>query len=338
MTWLERNWYKKWSINYVFMPFSLLMLIISVSRFWMYRLGLLKSIKANVPVIVVGNINVGGTGKTPFVHWLIRFLQKNGFHPGIVSRGYGAKVDQNHPFPRSITNDMAVELSGDEPALLYAKCQCPVVIDPKRSRAVNHLIENHNVDIVISDDGLQHLQMARTVEIVIVDGKTKFGNGWLLPVGPLRELPTRLNYVDLVIQNWGSVEDNVQDLDYRIETKSAYRLTEPTKLLPRGQQVRLVSGIGNPNRFKKSAVDAGYEIHSTYFFADHYQFSLSDFEQFNASDVILMTEKDAVKCRALNLRQQIYVLPIEAQLSSKIVEKLSAIIGRVTNRKIENGI
>ncbi|MCL4163510.1 UNVERIFIED_CONTAM: hypothetical protein GTU68_061010, partial [Idotea baltica] len=305
MNWIERGWYNASKLNLVLLPLTILFWLLSSTRKLLFILGIKKQIPSPLPVIVVGNISVGGTGKTPFVIYLVELLRKQGFNPAIVSRGYGADQSDETPFPRLVTQELPINLSGDEPKLLYLRTQCPVVIGPDRAQAVQFVKDNTNADIVISDDGLQHYKMARDIEIVLLDAQRMFGNGWLLPVGPLRELPSRLKTVDLTLVNSGSYS----------EASEAYNLVTPTEKLITNHssncKVNLISGIGNPQRFYTTVESMGYQVASTRWFADHHHFTVSDFTGFGSDDIVLMTEKDAVKCQAF-AQKNWFVLPISA--------------------------
>jgi len=344
---LEKAWYKKRiGLHYLLAPLSLLFWCLSSIRALLFCLGLKKQNCFSLPVIVVGNISVGGTGKTPFVIYLVDLLKQQGFKPAIVSRGYGADraegsshaegSSSSTPFPRLINADSPVNLSGDEPKLLAMRTECPVVIDANRSQAVDYVINNTDCDVVISDDGLQHYAMSRDVEIVLVDQARMFGNGWLLPVGPLRELPSRLKQVDLVLENSGFRSPENEKPDYSLTAQTAINLFDSSINLATKTQVHLISGIGNPERFLQTAHGMGYNISSTTWLPDHHQFTLSDFDKFTQADIILMTEKDAVKCRSLfasstdskiqAFKNNTYCLPISAVISAQVEQKLKTLI------------
>ncbi|MDU0114701.1 tetraacyldisaccharide 4'-kinase [Psychrosphaera aquimarina] len=330
MNWIERGWYSASKLNFILLPLTVLFWLLSSVRKWLFKLGLKQTIQSPLPVIVVGNISVGGTGKTPFVIYLVELLRQQGFEPAIVSRGYGAEKSNDEPFPRLVTPELPVNLSGDEPKLLYLRTQCPVVIGSDRAQAVQFVKDNTRANIVISDDGLQHYKMARDIEIVLLDAKRMFGNGWLLPVGPLRELPSRLQTVDLTLINSGSETSEEQDQaktekEYQLAAEIAYNLLTPNLTLSTNTKVKLVSGIGNPQRFLSTALTMGYQVDDTLWFADHHQFKAQDFERFNLDDIILLTEKDAVKCRAF-AQDNWYVLPISAVISKQVELKLLELI------------
>lgn len=323
MNWLERSWYKQAYWSYLLAPLSLLFWLVSWFRRFLYRIGVSKQNKFDIPVIVVGNITVGGTGKTPFTVYLVELLKQQGFKPAIVSRGYGAEQTEDVPFPRVINSDSPVNISGDEPKLLAMKTGVPVVIAPKRSDAVKLLSEQFECDVVISDDGLQHYAMARDLEFVLLDKQRSLGNGWLLPVGPLREGASRLKSVDLVIENAGFSKD--KSSDYTLSPALPYHISAPEQLLKPNCAVHLISGIGNPQRFLETAQGVGLEVKSTTWLPDHHKFTLADFAGFGRQDIVVMTEKDAVKCADLpsdTNSTNWYVLPIEACISESIEQQI----------------
>jgi len=326
MSWIEKGWYGYHRQTFFLLPLTIIFYLLSQTRRLLYRLGLLKRCTSSTPVVVVGNITVGGTGKTPFVLYLIECLKSQGYRPAIVSRGFGAKQD-GAPFPRLITPESDVAYAGDEPKLLAMRSGCPVVIAPKRCEAVQFVQRNTQADIIVSDDGLQHYAMDRCIEIVLVDAKRKFGNGWLLPVGPLREPVSRLKSADLVIENHGFQREG----EYRLQARSIYNLIEPQERLETSSEteVHLVSGIGNPGRFVDTVEGLNLKIASTTWFPDHHPFSEEDFRRFQDrdEDIILMTEKDAVKCADF-ARANWYVLPISAELSETLENRLLDIINQ----------
>lgn len=328
MSWVENGWYNKSKRNYWLLPLSGLFYLLYRIRLGLFKSGLIKSKRSAVPVMVVGNITVGGTGKTPFVVYLIKLLQQQGYKPGIVSRGYGAKVDSQVPFPRLITQNMDIRLSGDEPKLLFESTGVPVVISPKRPDGIDYLVKNCGVDFIVSDDGLQHYQMARDIEIAIIDAARCVGNGWVLPVGPLREPQSRLNRVDLAVYNHG-FEAKGEYFQQAGTIRSLTGKVEPN--INTLTKVHLVSGIGNPSRFEKTVQGLGLTIASVNWFADHHPFSADDFSQYGDNDLVLMTEKDAVKCRSF-ARDNMFVLPIVAVISPQLEKQLLALIAK-TNKK-----
>ena len=193
--WLLRQWYSNRPI-WFFIPLAWLFIWLMALRRWCYRHGVLKAVTLPIPVIVVGNITAGGTGKTPFVMWLVQSLQAQGYHPGIITRGYGGKSEH---WPLLVTSATNPTLAGDEAVLLARHTHVPEMAGPDRINAARRLLEKFPVNVIVSDDGLQHYRLARVIDIIMLDGKRGFGNFWRLPAGPLRESTARLNDVDFVI-------------------------------------------------------------------------------------------------------------------------------------------
>ena len=288
-----------------------------------YRSGKKVSWQAPVPVIVVGNITLGGTGKSPLVAWLASWLVDQGWSPGIVTRGYGGKAPH---YPLFVTADTNVAESGDEPLMLAQQTGRPVVADPKRARGVQALVEA-GCDIILSDDGLQHLALARDIELLVIDGARGLGNGHCLPAGPLRESPSLLQRVDAVIVN-GPVQqalpvDSVTTMQLaplcwrRLEDGMRFPLTP----LPFSLPVHGVAGIGHPERFFRTLTALGIsgDWHPL---ADHQHFS-AEALNFTDSRPIIMTAKDAVKCYDLAPPNS-WVLDVEAMLPPEFEYWLTA--------------
>lgn len=300
-------------LPYFLWPFSQIFKIIIY-----LRQKFIKPIKFNIPVIVIGNITVGGTGKTPLVIWLAEFLKKNNYKPGIVSRGYGGKTTI---YPQFVTINSEAEQMGDEAVLLARKSHCPVVIDPNRVKAVEYLLAHTDCNIVISDDGLQHYYLARDIEIAVIDGKRRFGNRWCLPAGPLREPISRLNTVDFIVTNGGEV--GLGEYGMNLFPGEIYNVNDSTLKANlqefTGQAVHAIAGIGNPERFYNELRILGLSIwpHS---FPDHYLFQPHDIN-FKDDAKIIMTEKDAVKCEKF-ADYKSWCLPVEAEVDEKLGEKL----------------
>ncbi len=225
-------------------PFSALFGLIARYRRRQYLRGKLPCYRAPVPVVVVGNIMVGGNGKTPFVIWLVEQLKAQGYRPGVVSRGYGGKSDQ---YPLLLTQTTPPSVAGDEPVLIARRTQVPVCVDPDRSEAVKRLLQE-DVDIVVTDDGMQHYRLDRDLEIVIIDGQRRFGNGHYLPLGPLRESVDRLDSVDMLINNGGDPEEKEWPMHLVAGQATNLRTGQscPASMLP---GVVAVAGIGHPPRF-----------------------------------------------------------------------------------------
>lgn len=281
-----------------------------------------------IPVIVVGNITVGGTGKTPLVVALVAALERRGFRPGIISRGYGAAVKT---FPATVLPGGAPSLLGDEPVMLAEMTGVPVVIDPDRPAAARYLLSKHDCDVIISDDGLQHYALVRHVEIVVLDGSRWWGNGYCLPAGPLREPIDRLHSVDFVVSN-GEPLCDTKTISYETMTLMPTRLVnvktgEAISLSQRavlGAKIHAVAGIGNPRRFFDALQTLGFEV-TSHAFPDHYVYSADDLA-FTDGGRVIMTSKDAIKCRDF-ARDDWWYLAVEAKLPdsfwSRVSEQLS---------------
>ncbi|OMH25257.1 tetraacyldisaccharide 4'-kinase [Motiliproteus sp. MSK22-1] len=314
MSFIDRVWYGKIPWLLPLWPVEKLFVFLAHRRRTAFGKGLKTVWQAPVPVIVVGNISVGGVGKTPVVVHLVELLIQFGFRPGVVSRGYGGNAP-DYPY-RVVASSNAAD-SGDEPLMIAQRCGCPVVVDPDRAQACRALLESGEVDVIISDDGLQHYRLSRDIEIAVVDGARGLGNGHCLPVGPLREPPARLDEVDFCIVNGGGWKHcNSYPMSLNVSSIQTL-LAEPVQLLP--GKVNAVAGIGNPQRFFKTLRSLGFEVieHS---FADHHHFSANDL-LFDNDFPVIMTEKDAVKCRAFAADNR-YYLPVSAELPEVFEKQL----------------
>lgn len=314
---LAEAWYgPRWRLSWLW-PLHVLMRMLVALRRWLYRVRVLPSQHPGIPVIIVGNIAVGGTGKTPLVHWLVGYLQAQGWTPGIISRGYGGKAAI---YPCEVQIDSAVTEVGDEPLLLKRLTQVPVVVDPVRIRAAQRLREA-GCDIVLSDDGLQHYALQRDVEIVVIDAVRQLGNGWLLPAGPLRELPARLRTVTLSVAN-GAFIPGLAAHEMRLSAQQCLPVNGRGEAKPlaffAGKTVHAVAGIGNPARFFASLRMAGLQV-IEHPFPDHYTYQASDLPWQDAP--VLMTEKDAVKCAGFAGEQHWFVR-IGAELNAEFSQQL----------------
>lgn len=306
--WLEARWYaREQPAPLCLRPLSALYGVISTRR----RRRLQAQASAlHVPVIIVGNISVGGTGKTPFTIWLIEQLREWGWRPGVISRGYGGHAAY---YPVAVSADTDAAVSGDEPLLIARRARCPVVVAPDRVAAAQMLLRDFAVDLIVSDDGLQHYRLARDLEICMVDGRRGLGNGALLPAGPLREAPSRLAEVPLVVVN-GDGWTHAGALQMYLRPAPLRRLLDAEQrsvATLRGQRVHAVAGIGDPSRFFASLIAEGLEI-QPHAFADHHAYQAEDFK-FDDDAPIVMTEKDAVKCRMF-ADARMWTLPVAAQL------------------------
>ena len=290
-------WYKTHSfLSNILRPFSFLYRIIIKARRYLYAMGIKKIKKFSVPVIVVGNITVGGSGKTPMVIWLANALKKKGFHPGLVSRGYRG---QGNRLPHSVSATSDPKKVGDEAVLLAMKTQCPMVVCRNRSAAVQQLLHDFYCDIVISDDGLQHYALGRNIEIALLDNRS-LGNKRCLPAGPLREPMSRLNMVHFIItKRLRSIEIyQLQNSEKKIYFDELENLT-----------VHAVAGIGNPEYFFQELKILGAHV-ITHPFPDHYLYRLEDFN-FDDDHPIILTEKDAIKCKQFN-NERLFCLSVDA--------------------------
>ena len=251
--------------------------------------------RAPVPVVVVGNITVGGTGKTPLILWLIQHCRARGLRVGVVSRGYGAKPPS---LPWRVSPDQDAAVSGDEPALLVRRTGVPLFIDPDRGRAVRALLDSEPVDLILCDDGLQHYRLTRDLELVLIDAGRGLGNRRCLPVGPLREPEERLRSVDAVLFN-GATHDRDDGYAFHLRPTELLRVSDgarrPLGYFPPGQSLHAVAGIGNPRRFFDT-LEALHWRPIAHPFADHARYTPEQLT-FSPPLPLVMTEKDAVKCR-----------------------------------------
>ena len=283
-----------------------------------YRLGLRTAWRAPVPVVVVGNLTAGGNGKTPVVVWLVEQLQQRGVRVGVVSRGYGGKAAH---YPLVLTPRTSTAEAGDEPVLIYQRTGAPVAVSPVRADAVKALLAEHPLQIIITDDGLQHYALARDKEIVVIDGVRRFGNGWWLPAGPMRERAGRLRSVDAIITNGGTAREG--EIAMTLEPGLAVNLQSgekrPVASLP---EVVAMAGIGHPPRFFATLEQAGVQPVKTLSLADHQALSETQVMSFTAEgQTLVMTEKDAVKCRAF-AHSHWWYLPVDAALAGPKADKL----------------
>lgn len=303
--WLLRRWYSPRPVWFL-IPLSWLFWLLSGLRRGAYALGIFPVAKLPVPVIVAGNITVGGTGKTPFVIWLAQSLKQRGFRPGIVTRGYGAALSH----ARLVIADTGAHEAGDEALLLARHSGVPVAAGSDRVAAARLLVEKQGVDVIISDDGLQHHRLPRRYEIVLLDGNRGLGNGWLLPAGPLRERGTRIQGVQQVVikQVPGASFTWPQALTMRLKADTAVSLhggeRKPLSAFA-GQPAHAVAGIGNPEQFFATLRAAGLEVDGRAL-PDHAQPALADLE-FGDDLQVFMTEKDAVKCAGMALPRHWYL-------------------------------
>ena len=321
--WATDIWYKDPFIGVWLMPLGFLFSDAVRFRKFLYRHGVLKTHTLPVPVIVVGNITVGGTGKTPLIIWLAGFLKESGFKPGIISRGYGGQAES---WPQRVTADSDAKHVGDEALLIAKQTGCPMAVGPLRVDAANLLLKQADCNVILSDDGLQHYALNRDIEIAVIDGERRFGNGYCLPAGPLREPIERLQSVDFVIVNGEKSEENEFSMQLVGDTLVNLVTGEQKSLREfNGVDCHALAGIGNPERFFKLLEAAGL-ICITHGFPDHYPFQRGDIE-FSDNKPVLMTEKDAVKCRAFAGKQHWY-LPVKAVPEPVFSEQLLNLLKR----------
>jgi tetraacyldisaccharide 4'-kinase len=286
-------WYRRHPVRFLLLPFSALFCVLVWLRRALYRYRIFASYRAPVPVVIVGNISVGGTGKTPLTAYLADLLKAHGWRPGIVSRGYGGLAKT---WPQLVTPESDPRLCGDEPLLLAQ--HCPVAVAPRRSEAVRALLAQHDCTIILGDDGLQHYALQRDIEIAVIDAERGLGNRWCLPAGPLREAPARLRNVDMMVVRG----------DGALPVSGAFRMTyhvgqlqrlvddHPEELAAwRGRKVHALVGIGNPQAFFRALHEAGLEV-IPHVFADHHIYQRAEI-YFDDDLPVIMTAKDAVKCR-----------------------------------------
>lgn len=312
---IERVWSGKSWFYLLLLPFSWLYGVISLLRRLAYQNGWLTSWKASVPVVVVGNLTAGGNGKTPVVIWLVEQLKQQGFKPAVVSRGYGGKSDH---YPLLLSPQITPAMAGDEPVLIYHRTGVPVAVAPVRREAVKALLAQYDIDIIITDDGLQHYALQRDYEIVVIDGQRRFGNGWWLPAGPMRERAGRLNTVDAVIVNGGIQQDNeimmslTGDIAVNLKTGEKKPVNQLNKSVA-------IAGIGHPPRFFQSLQDKGVSLIATKAFSDHSEYHAQALKQLTPNDEpLIMTEKDAVKCQHF-AQDNWWYLPVSAAINDQSV-------------------
>ena len=302
-------WSRRGAVAWLLWPASVLFGFAVLVRRFFYLIHFLKSEHPGIPVIVVGNITAGGSGKTPLAIWIAEFLKAKGWSPAIVSRGYGAKETA----PRAATIASSAEEVGDEPIVLSRRSGCPVWVGADRLAVIDALRAKHDeVDVLILDDGLQHYRVRRDVEIAVLDSRG-VGNGWLLPAGPLREPARRLGKVDAVVAN-GFEKPGWYGM--KLQGETFHRMTDANDRRPAaafaGQKVHAVAGIGDPNRFFLHLVKLGLKP-VPHPFPDHHPFEARELE-FGPGAQVVMTEKDAVKLRR-HARPNWWVLPVTASLA-----------------------
>ena len=318
---IQNAWRRKDAFFYIILvPLSWLFALITALRRKLYQFGILKSTALPVPVIVVGNINVGGSGKTPAVIWLGNQLKQRGYKPAVISRGYGGNATQ----ATSVTPASLPSIVGDEPVLIASRCGCPVWVGANRVDAATELLKARpDCNVIISDDGLQHYRLKRDIEIVVVDAETGKNNARLLPAGPLREPLSRLDKVDAIVCNGETCNsEKTRTAAYQMQLvgEKFYNLADANLTASSAdfnqKKVTALAGIGKPERFFEHLRKQGLTFASLSF-ADHYAFTAQDLAKIDG-DAIIMTEKDAVKCKAF-ARKSCWVLPVEASIDPALM-------------------
>jgi tetraacyldisaccharide 4'-kinase len=320
---LVSTWYtpKKTALAWTLWPASLVFRAVVAGRRALYRMGVLRTHSIRVPVIVVGNVTVGGAGKTPLTLALAHALTERNRNVAIVSRGYGGTNVE----PRAVAVDDDPRIVGDEP-LLYANAGFPIWIGHRRAAVAQALVAaNPKVDVVIADDGLQHYALARTLEIIVIDAAREIGNGLVLPAGPLREPPARLNEADAIVRHVAREEAHPAHAGHAtrmwLETLPWRNIARPDRIPAfdewRSGGVHAVAAIAHPERFFAALRTLGIEA-QCHAFADHHLFSRDDLN-FAGARAILMTEKDAVKCAAF-ADDRFWFLPVRARLDPALVD------------------
>lgn len=326
---LQKWWYNNNLLVWVLLPFTIIFWILSVLRRYAFKIGLKAQYKSKIPVIIVGNISVGGNGKTPVVIGLVEYFKDQGFTPAVLSRGYGGTQDT---FPHVVTKNCLPSLVGDEPALIKNRLACEVIIDPKRDRACQYVETHTTANIIICDDGLQHYALGRDVELCVLD-KRGVGNGFLLPMGPLRESAKRLNMVDILLLNTNDAQfqfmqnsllENLKSPAYQMSLKATHwvnllsgEVIEMSNFANHtaaniSTNVLAIAGIGDPNRFFDTLDELNMAYTEAKAYPDHYDYSQSDIPD---DSIVLMTEKDAIKCKHF-AHKECWFLKVEANIDN----------------------
>jgi len=349
--WVTNQWQGLNLFSVLLAPISFIFCLLVSFRRFLYQHNFLKQYKTKTPIIVIGNISVGGTGKTPLLLYLVQQLKEKNFKVGIISRGYKAQSKAVQAGQSLVIDDsMSAMEVGDEPYLIYHRGCVPVVIGRTKSESVDLLLKHFQCDVILSDDGLQHYALARDVEICVFDIKQQFGNQLCLPAGPLRERVSRLKTVDYVIANQASVHVEQKQFYKHLDTKhdifpmslsigTAYPLSTFAKNAEMlnlnkfsGQKVHAIAGIGQPKRFFSQLSNIGLDV-IEHPFSDHYSYNIGDLD-FNDHLPVFMTEKDAVKCINLfnesqdnQLLERLWVVPLEVTLSDTLISFLTQKLG-----------
>lgn len=319
---LEAIWYEKKTGKLFLLPLSALFCFLSHLK---KKQDQKQQRIFNIPIIVIGNINVGGTGKTPLVIRLTQLLINNGYKPCIITRGY--KGNSKH-WPILVDVETPASLAGDEAKLMAIRTHVPIIAGADRTSSIQYVLKNTQCDIILSDDGLQHYKMKRDMEIAVIDAQRRFGNGLCLPAGPLRELPQRLEICDFLMTNGkpALANENIMEVSGSIFINL---ITKEEKIASTFKDVDVYTGIGNPQRFIHTLESQGLNITNQSIFADHHHFHITDFNNRDTQTPIIMTEKDAVKCTHLNIENGWY-LPVNAQLEKSFEKAFLAKLAKIS--------
>ena len=318
MSGLERHWYRITPLHLILFPVSLIFRMLVALRRALYRSGMLPSQRLPLPVIIIGNISVGGTGKTPLTLALTQHLIARGWHPLIISRGYG----RSNTSPQPVTLSSTAAQAGDEPLLMAQRNICPVWVGADRCATARKALSAHpQCDVVLCDDGLQHYRLQRDVEIAVIDGTRRFGNGLLLPAGPLREPVSRLKKMDAVVVNGNN--DASGQYAMHLTGNTFHNLLDPEIKVPadyfQSKKNHAVAGIGHPQRYFQHLEKLDIP-HTPHTFPDHHPYCAADLS-FPDCDAVLMTEKDAVKC-ATFADARYWVLRVDAQIDPGLIDHI----------------
>lgn len=315
---LQKSWREPNILTYLLVPFSWLYRLLFWLNKCLYQYGLKSVYRAPVPVIVVGNISVGGTGKSPLIIYLAEQLQQQGYSPGIISRGYQSQADT---YPFEVTASTPVKQSGDEALMIHRRTGLPTVIGANRKEDIELLLSKHKVDVILSDDGLQHHALARDIEVCIVQPEQAKSNSNLLPAGPFRESHARLKSVDFLVQQGCQItQPNPRQFVMQLVADKPLPLLEDNKnSFDSTNKVHAVAGIGTPSRFFESCRQLGWDI-IEHEFADHHRFVAEDLE-FGDQLPIVMTEKDQVKCLDFANNQHWY-LPVDVKIEGNLIDQI----------------
>ncbi|WP_434585719.1 tetraacyldisaccharide 4'-kinase [Klebsiella sp. R390] len=326
---IARIWSGESPLWRLLLPLSWLYGLVSGLIRLSYRLGLKKAWRAPVPVVVVGNLTAGGNGKTPVVIWLVEQLKQRGIRVGVVSRGYGGKAAS---YPLLLSSNTSTAEAGDEPVLIFQRTGAPVAVSPVRSDAVSALLAAHDLQLIVTDDGLQHYKLARDKEIVVIDGVRRFGNGWWLPAGPMRERASRLQSVDAIIVNGGVAR--MGEIPMQLRPGLAVNLLSGERRdVASFDNVVAMAGIGHPPRFFATLESCGVLPVKTVALADHQALTQASVSALvTAQQTLLMTEKDAVKCRGFAEANWWY-LPVDAIMADERAQQLLTELVALAQRK-----